>query len=646
MSLREVVGGYDIARLPIAVPPAAGEHGASWLRRWSHRYGLSAGQLLARLGLPTSPIGLARTERFVADHFEELLLASGTGTDHTTSQDPDSDDPATTTTADLTSCVANYLRAYHRRRPAAANTMRYCPRCLADTGGVWPARWATPCELVCLRHQIVLLQVCPGCGQVPFHGQRWLSARTASTHCDSPHAWGHTRRRRHTVCGFDLRTAPNELTPFSGAGAAAQQRLHQLARAARTWPSPDGGLLAVCGVPTTAGEHLDAVLELLVEHLGRVAPLVTAAADPTPVLSALSAALSVLAQPDTMTAAAQAQRHGLLDPAGTVTPIGPETALTRRRRNPLLASIRLGSLTASLSPTAQIVFRTASSHPRYPTCSLPIHATRVRSSGVSATRAETPSGSVPLAFIPQQLWPGVLTPWVTDGDHLGRAAGAMMLAKVGSTRPWRLIAIDLGLPASFAAHPPALVRHLRHENTWPGFLQAIDTLAEQLLAAPPPIDYQTRRWRAADPQVLTAALDRAHAACCGAFPACGDPRREDYSCAYSQTPHAVTTAFWQAYTGGDPRLGHDQAASQPAITEPTGARAPMTRVEAGVSTCAPGLPDQRERGELPPPAGGDQTLFAVAAHFLETLHATGSYQDWDNSDGPLTLVEPLVWQPP
>lgn len=634
MSLREVVGGYDIARLPIAVPPAAGEHGASWLRRWSYRYDLSAGQLLARLGLPTRPMGLAGTGHFVADHLEDLLLASGTPAGHTTSHDPDNDDPATVATAALSRCVGNYLWGYHRRRPAAANTMRYCPRCLADSGGVWPAGWATPCELVCLRHQLVLLQVCPGCGQVPFHGQRWLSARTASTHCDAPLAGGHAPRRRHPVCGFDLRTAPNQLTPLSVAGAAAQQRLNQLAHAAQTWPSPAGTQLTVCGVPTTASEHLNAVLELLVEHLGSVAPLVTAAADPTPVLNALSAALSVLAQPDTTTAAAHAHRHGLLDPAGTVTPIGPETALNRRRRNRLLATIRLGSLTANLSPTAQLVFRTASSRPRYPTPSLPIHATQAGSSAVSATRGATPSGSVPLAFIPQQLWPGVLTPWGPDGDHQGRAAAAMMLAKVGSTRPWRLIAIDLGLPASFATHPPALVRHLRHEHTWAAFLQAIDTLAEQLLAAPPPIDYQTRRWRAADPRVLTVTLARAHAACCEAFPACGDPRREDDSCAYSQAPHAVITAFWRAYTGGDPRLGHDLTGDdtgKPTERTRARARAPATQVEAGV---------------LSAPDTAQQTLFAVAAYFLETLHATGSYEDWDNRDGPLTLTEPLVWQPP
>lgn len=498
--------------------------------------------------------------------------------------------------------------------------MRYCPACLAESGGAWPRRWTDPLELVCQEHRIVLRQVCPACAQVPFYGHRWFTTGVPGTHCEVHLPAGHQHRTRYRVCGFDLRITPAEPMADADDRLQAQQRLHELARRPQPGSPRPEGHATVCGVTVTRADHLDAVLELIVEQLGATRALATAATDPGPVLGAASVALAVLAKPDATSAAALAERHGLLDPAGSVTPIGPESALTRRRRNPLLASIRLGSLHGRLSPTTQLVFRTASDRPRYP-CPTSTTPKGLGAGPGSTCRACTPAGALPLATIPQQLWPGVLTPWVDEGDHLARAAAAMMLAKLGSTRPWRLIAIELGLPASFATHPPALVRHLRRENTWGPFARALDRLADRLDATPAPIDYQTRRWRAGDPQLLTATLDHAHALSCDAYPACLDPQRTDYTCGYSRAPDTMTRAFWQLYTAGDARL----------------ARSPLGD-------------DGNEHDTGNGSGSGDpviQHLFITAACLLHAHHTMTSL---DLTPGPgaitLDLVEPLTWRPP
>jgi hypothetical protein len=44
---------------------------------------------------------------------------------------------------------------------------RYCPHCLAESEGRWPLRWKLTWTFACTRHEIVLLDACPGCGHVP-----------------------------------------------------------------------------------------------------------------------------------------------------------------------------------------------------------------------------------------------------------------------------------------------------------------------------------------------------------------------------------------------------------------------------------------------------------------------------------------------
>lgn len=116
----------------------------------------------------------------------------------------------------------------------------------------------------------------------------------------------------------------------------------------------------------------------------------------------------------------------------------------------------------------------------------------------------------------------------------------MLLAKVGSARPWRFIAVDLGLPASFSVYPANLVRYFKQDGIWPDVLRRLDDLATRLEQAPPPINYQGRRWAAARHDDVIAAVNHAMAYF-------GPPYRWCHT-------HMLAELFWQVYTGGDLRL--------------------------------------------------------------------------------------------
>lgn len=570
--LREVVGGYDIDRLPIQVPPRPGEHPVSWLRRWAHRYGMTPNQLLVDLGVPRATGTLASIAVHLERHQDTLAAASGL-------QGLPPAQPAGVAAQTLTDQLMRYYEAYHRVSPKPPTEPRFCPACLREDLGAWRSAWTSPLLLICTRHGVLLTRVCPACGRPPFT-HALLGADTQAWDCALPALGDHVHRARYRRCGHDLRTAPTP--PVSAQHRDAQTLLLSLAEAAAADPH---GQVIRCGMPVSNRDLFDAWLELLTEHLPPGNLPYRTSTDPVIVLTSLTVVASVLGQPDAAAAQDHASAAGLLHPAGKVTPIGPERVLNLRPRNPLLGFIRLTSLRQQLPASSQLVFRVANDRPRYP--------------ATGPDPGTPPPGMAQLQWIPQQLWPDVLTPWVGNDDHRARAVAAMLLAKVGAPRPWRLIAFNLGLPAEFATYPAAFVRQLKQDGTWWSFLRALDDLADRLEAAPPPINYQSRRWTAALPADLMNCLNRAR-------DLLGDP-------VPAASPYLRTELFWQVYTGGDVRL----AAPPAGLGHPGGGyRGHLAELD--------------ELGNL---TGVDLTpLFTLTAEILATSTRT------DHS--------PLTWQPP
>ena len=579
-SPRLIPAGYDLSALPLFVAPAPGEQLSSWLVRWALRYGLPVSQLLAQVGinLPSAPA--ARLERQLRRrHTATLTSAAGI-----TALPPEPDTGATASTGTrLRARVEDYLIRYHRRDTPLPTWHRYCPDCLAESGGMWLAEWSQPLHTICVTHRVLLRRCCPDCGRQRFSSPAWMTHDTPAWMCSEPapqhHGEVRTPRIRHLVCGRDLRTTSAE--PASDADLATQLQLWDLAVAAAD--APDRQDRSYAGFPASSRDAFDAVLELTFERFGDLRPLVRDTTAPRALLDAVAAAFQVLDQPDAGAAAHVASQHGLLHPAGPVTPIGPDRVLNLRPRNPLLASVRLATLHDRLSPSAQLVFRSGSGRPRYPNPQ-PRHA-----SAACADQAQ-------LAWIPQLIWPGQLTPWIDDHDFRDRAAASMLLAKVGSTRPWRFIALDLGLPADLATYPANLVRYLKQDGAWPDVLARLDELATRLEEDPPPINYQARRWTAARYDDVIAAVNHTMAYLGPPYSWCNT--------------HLLVELFWQVYTGGDLRLA-----------------APATG-----TLLNPDLYHQHD--EDPGPRTDPQLLAFFTATAATLNHAT---------DGN---VEPLTWRPP
>lgn len=514
--LRGVAGGYDISRWPITVTPLPDELPVSWLWRMASRYGMTSSATLAALGLPQVNASVPRLEAYLRRHADALAAALGT-------QPFPVDEPPSSVGAfevELKRFAVDYRIG---RLPAA--TIRFCPPCLAESGGAWLRSWRRRTPAACPTHEVQLLVRCPECGAVPFSRSIWMTAATPPWICPQLTGQQPPSRRRRNRCGYDLRQAP--ASPLVALEADTLDRLNARADASAAHPLEP---VDVAGFGVTARDHLDAIFELIDEDSDLTQLVAPDATGRDRLLSSARLAFEVLDQPTAHAAADIADRHGLLDPNGRHTPIVTDARARRRPHNPLLAAIRLRSLEDVLSPTAQLTFRLASSMPRYPE-PIPWWPDRV----------QYWLEQVPLAVIPQVLWPGTLTPWIQDGDIPARAAAAMLLAKIGSTRAWSLIALDLGLPAAFATTPSALVTRMRRNGTWQPLLQALEDVATRLADSPPLIDYSARRWAAA-PTLIEQAVQSIEI---DATPGIMVDRDQ------------LAVLLWQTYTGGDARYHPD-----------------------------------------------------------------------------------------
>ncbi|MEJ5946956.1 TniQ family protein [Pseudokineococcus basanitobsidens] len=510
-------GTPGIGRWPITVPPVPGEQVQGWLARVGYRYDLSPHQWLEAAGARTNLTEISSAAEHLRRHHAAVTTALGLdGLPLGAAGDQ--------LARQLAEAVAAYRRDYRGDsvRAVALDGTRYCPVCLADNGGVWPQRWRSPLHLVCTDHEVLLESICPACEKSPWSTSVWTTRACPPWACPEHAPGPHTLRTRFQPCRHDLRTtAPRDAT----AGQIGLQRwVFALASVAAGDPH---GPVTVAGLPSTHGDHLTALLDLLDEHaLGSYA-IYDAATDGARVLAGLAAAADVVGSLTPAEAAAAADAHGLLDPAGQYTPIAGETR--GRRRHPVLGEVRLLSVAAHLSPPAQLTFRTGRAHPRYPSHDLGPHHP-----------GDPSTDRVPLAWIAQQLWPGVLAEHLDAGDYKARACAAMLLARLGAPRPWQLIAVDLGLPRSLVSYVPAMVRRLRRTGAWPDFLAGLEDLADHLHAAPPTIDYSDRRWIGGDAKMLRAALTVTR------YELCLGPTM-------TVSP-ALVRVFWETYTGGDARL--------------------------------------------------------------------------------------------
>ncbi|MBS9532545.1 TniQ family protein [Mycobacterium sp. M1] len=511
--------GYDIDRWPVAVAIRPDETIESWLTRAAKRYGITPRELISEAGAQDRLQRPGQLTRLIRQHAGVLALKLGC---------PEADTIATAAEMAPNAAVVDYLARYRGvTRPIPAGSA-FCPVCLAVPDPHWKREWSSMLAIACVRHACLLVRTCPRCGEQPWSTVSWLSldADAPLYRCPNRPRRPSGRMRRGRRCNFDLRT----ISPY-GMDAEAVDA-HRLAfRLWQQYVHDPASLLRVVGIEITATIAFDGLCQLVDESI-RIVTLFEDTYDRTALVRALRNAGQVLSSTSATVAAQQADAVGLLNPAGSVTPVGPDNVLLRRRRNPLLAAIRLGSVRATFSPAAQLTFDCGNRHPRYPVrenddrtwLRLPEHHPEL--------------AEIDHAQIPQVLWSGTVWTGAEDATTLAAAAQAMALAKIGNTRPWAIIALDLGLPKGIAVPVTQYWRRVVRDGLWPEALAALTELKEQLRRNPPPIDYQQRRIIADDPRRLVRALKSA-----GVGGRTCDGREF----------HGVVRRYWELFTGGDIR---------------------------------------------------------------------------------------------
>lgn len=417
--------------------------------------------------------------------------------------------------------VDRWAATYGRMRRSQQGAS-FCPLCLGDPDPFWRTEWTEPLRLVCRRHRVLLVDVCPTCGKRPFgpHSS-WSQRISPAWMCPSRRDDDvRIHRTRREWCRTDLRAGGASVV--SDAQLDAVEHLdHALEAAARD----PGGPTALWQWTTTSTEYAHALLELIDEQ---VRANRWAHASSRELVTAIDVASQVMTAASPEAVEAIAARHGVLDPVGTHTPIAPKEH-DYHPRSSLLVSLRLASLARHLSLGQQLMFRTASGRPRPP----------VRTERRDGPR-RLPEGTWPArGWVPPALWAGELTDHVSVDESCGRAALSLALSKVGSSIPLRAIALDLGLPAWLADRIAKTLSN-RTRNELERLTADLERLFSRLEAAPPPIDYSHRVAVGRDLATVRAAAVEA-----ASFQSIALDEAEEV---------AASVALWVAYTGSHPRF--------------------------------------------------------------------------------------------
>lgn len=507
---RVIPGGYDLDTPPIHITPLPGESAVSWLRRAAVRYQISPRNVL-RAGGASRQISSTRaaTTRITSPRNAFTTRLGLSAEERQQLRDR----------TDLGQALDSYARVYqHSDVRSAGTSSRFCPACLAVETSIWDKDWTNPLLAVCPDHDLLLLDRCPACQAVPYASPAWLSEPLKLWRCTArTTAPPGTGRRVRPWCGHDLRTTP------AATATSEQSRAQRLLLGLAIDPDD---LIDLCGITITRQIGFDAMVELLTAALRDRGTRFLDLSEPTGEIAlGLADTLLVFESADPGEAGDRLQE--LVLPTHRQAPITLNAA-TSSAKNPLLGALQLGHHREHLTATSQLAFRTGATHPRYP---LPPKTPRAAVHHLVLPEHATTGGPLTLACIPQVIWSGTL-PGLDDSDPIARAEISLLLAHLGTTRPWSHLTLDLGLPHTFHMALARRIRARRAHGTWLTLLTHLNELHERLQAHPPWPHYRHRRILADDLLLLDRALAMADS----------EQRRPEL---------AIQRRFWELFTGGD-----------------------------------------------------------------------------------------------
>ncbi|QZY47028.1 TniQ family protein [Mycolicibacterium austroafricanum] len=559
--------------LPLATAPVPGEALDSWLQATAVRHGIALKDLYQHLGLDMTR-DLRKAVSTIAgtdDTAQRISAATGASPAQVHAMTLVRYLPAVTLRPDATPTFTAITPRHH------GDGWRFCPHCLAASGGAWLLRWRLLWSFACLQHHCLLAERCPRCGRRQRARLLADAVPPRPVHCAYPDATT-TGQRRRPRCDADLATTPVIDLPPDHPALRAQGILDNLLNskqglfglyAAHPTAVPvvlgDIRLLGRGIFSATKGAYLDDLLlpadlaTLYRKQLqnnsfagatgGIAASVIESAA-------AATAAITLLNQSDLQSAAAplaalpdEVSRYVLHEQERIGRVDGPTPS-------PVLQGLHYTALGDRLTPVQQLNYRLDSPFPRK-------HPTNVERQRRLLRR------------LPAALWPDWalrLTP-PTLGLASARAVLAAAVLLVGSDLDIADAAALLSIPLT---HRQAVYRLWRFKESpcWPEIRAAVGMLADYLDTHDSPIDYQQRRslnYGALLPQVdwnaicrqagrpaRPAAHTRAylqHRICGTAAPRRGAPRT---NAALGQFPHRLTPHLLEVLDDYALRFLHQQ----------------------------------------------------------------------------------------
>ena len=475
-----------VRSLPIRVSPHPGEGLDSYLEALAARHHAAWGDVLDAVGLAARASGRRELYAWL------MVLPVDRARDLQTSCGVDSARLQSMTLADLIGPVGESHCTAPPMVPMCLSPprSRFCPACLAETGGRWQLWWRLRWAFACPIHQCLLIDSCPRCDRWQRIGPHPHGLVPAPNRCSrrADNAYGRDLRR----CGADLSsvsarrflhdsTVLDAQSSILGAyrdgcaafgiyaldPASANQLtadLSGLAARILHYAHPDDlvGLL-----PTDLLEAYQRCVLNRAAHQPHAATLGAAAVEAA---VAAVVAMRVLTCSDPHAAGAQlrwlvsvSRRQGL---AVTASNIG-----WSRHISGTLRSAQLCSLATFLTPSDQLRYRSAAARPTAPEA----FTDRAR-------------------HVPAMLWPNTAFFFATPavGIEQLRTALSAAVCLVNARRTLQQVVTALG-SATTAAALSRVLQALRADHRWPAMLAALTGLAETLDRGTCPIDYARRR---------------------------------------------------------------------------------------------------------------------------------------------------------
>lgn len=484
-----------VRTLPIRLDPLAGEALDSWMEALAHRNHTVLEDLLGAVGLQTADVRSGGNGWIIElSPDEAAAVSSATGIDA----------PAVKAMT-----LSHYAERALRIGPGATvnrtfpwgrgRGSRYCPQCLAETGGRWQLRWRLGWSFACLRHRCLLADVCPTCKRPERLYPHIGTVIPSPGQCANPaaDATGRTPPR----CGAQLVDATVTRFDASHPALAAQKTVYDLINAdtarfgvyqANPQPSSHalGDVRAVAArtLRYASDDELDDALpaDLVAAYRASDAPLITRSGRnggkpglcaPAHAVSAavgVTAALTVLNEPDV--ASAGRSIHWLVRGARErVRVVCPATIGWSDRATSTLVGVQLASLGDSLKVSDQLRYRIAAPLPSRP---------RASSARVDHLVRATPT----------MFWPAWSLRMAIPGcrhRHFRRILSAAILL-VGTRLRLQQAArlLSPGMPGQDLSR---VLQSMQAHATWEPVRAALTHCADRLADGDVSIDYQRRR---------------------------------------------------------------------------------------------------------------------------------------------------------